>query len=69
MQKKLSNLTRILLDRAYPLHLIIKNIDHFLSQQTPQTETNIHSPHCDSFLRHCQTNHNNYPQKLAQCCQ
>ena len=26
LQEKLNNLTRILLARAYPLHLIIKNI-------------------------------------------
>ena len=42
-------LTRILLTRAYPLHLIIKNIrkasthsrNYLLSQRTPHTETNI----------------------------
>ena len=45
-QEKLKNLTRILLVRAYPLHLIIKNFkksliytrSNFLSQRTPYTE-------------------------------
>ena len=49
LQEELNNLTRILLARAYPLHLIIKNIkialthnpNNLLSQQTPQTITNI----------------------------
>ena len=43
------NLTRILLARSYPLHLIIKNIkksfthscNYLLSQRTPHRETNI----------------------------
>ena len=49
LQEELNNLTHILLARTYPLHLIVKNIknaltynlNHLLSQQTPQTETNI----------------------------
>ena len=49
LQEELSNLTCILLARAYPLHLIIKNIkkalthnrNHLLSQRTSQTEINI----------------------------
>ena len=49
LQEYLDNLTRILLARAYPLHLIIKNIKNALTynrnnllwQRTPQTETNI----------------------------
>ena len=49
LQEELNNLTRILLARAYLLHLIIKNIkqalihnrNHLLSQRTPQTESNI----------------------------
>ena len=49
LQEELNNFTHILLARAYPLHLIVKNIknalthnlNHLLSQQTPQTETNI----------------------------
>ena len=49
LQEELNNLTCILLAREYPLHLIIKNIkkalihnrNNLLSQQTPQTETNI----------------------------
>ena len=49
LQAELNNLTRILLARAYPLHLIIKNIkkalthsrNYLLSQRTPHTETNI----------------------------
>ena len=49
LQEELSNLTCILLARAYPLHLIIKNIkkalthnrNHLLSQGTPQTGINI----------------------------
>ena len=49
LQAELTNLTRILLARAYPLYLIIKNIkkaltynrNNLLSQRTPQTETNI----------------------------
>ena len=49
LQEELNNLTRILLARAYPLHLIIKNIKkalthnciNLLSQRTPQTVTNI----------------------------
>ena len=49
LQEELNNLTRILLARAYPLHLIIKNVkkvlthsrNHLLSQRTPHTETNI----------------------------
>ena len=49
LQAELNNLTRILLARSYPLHLIIKNIEKalthsrscLLSQRTPHTETNI----------------------------
>ena len=49
LQAELNNLTRILLARSYPLHLIIKNIkkalihscNYLLSQQTPHTKTNI----------------------------
>ena len=49
LQAELNNLTRILLARSYPLHLIIKNIkkalthsrNYLLSQRTPHTETNI----------------------------
>ena len=49
LQEKLNNLTRILLARAYPLHLIIKNIkkalthnrNDLLSKRTPQSKTNI----------------------------
>ena len=49
LQEELNNLTCILLACAYPLHLIIRNIkialthnrNHLLSQQKPQTETNI----------------------------
>ena len=49
LQEELNNLRRILLARAYPLHLIIKNIkkamtfnnNYVLSQRTPQTKTNI----------------------------
>ena len=49
LEAELNNLTRILLARAYPLHLIIKNIkkalthncNYLLSQRTPHTETNI----------------------------
>ena len=47
LQEKLNNLTRILMTRAYPLHLIIENIkkaliynrNYFLSLRTLQTET------------------------------
>ena len=49
LQAELNNLTRILLARSCPLHLIIKNIkkalthsrNYLLSQRTPHTETNI----------------------------
>ena len=49
LREELNNLRRILLARACPLHLIIKNIkknltrshNHLLSQQTSNTETNI----------------------------
>ena len=49
LQEELNNLTRILLARAYPLQLFIKNIkkaltrsrNNLLSQRTPHTETNI----------------------------
>ena len=49
LQAELNNLIRILLARAYPLHLIIKNIkktlthcrNYLLSQQKPHTKTNI----------------------------
>ena len=49
LQEELNNLTRILLARAYPLQLFIKNIkkaltrsrNNRLSQRTPDTETNI----------------------------
>ena len=49
LQEELNNLTRILLARAYPLNLIIKNIkkalthnrNYLLSQQRPQKETKI----------------------------
>ena len=49
MQEELNNLTRTLLARTYPLHLIIKNIkkalthnrNNLLSQRTPQTITKI----------------------------
>ena len=41
LQEKLSNLTRILLARAYPLHLIIKNIKSLdLQTQSPVILTN-----------------------------
>ena len=48
-QAELNNLTRILLARSYPLHVIIKNIkkalthsrNYLLSQRTLHTETNI----------------------------
>ena len=49
LQEELNNLTRITLARAYPLHLIIKNVkkalintrSNSLSQRTPHIETNI----------------------------
>ena len=49
LQEELNHLTRILLARTYPLHLIIKNIkkalthsrSYLLSQRIPHTETNI----------------------------
>ena len=49
LQEELNNLTHILLACAYPLNLIIKNIEramtlsrnHLFSHQTPHTETNI----------------------------
>ena len=49
VQEELNNLTRILLARANPLHLIIKNFkkaltynrNYLLAQRTPRTETNI----------------------------
>ena len=48
LQEELNNLSRILLARTCPLHLIIKNkkaLTHnrndLLSQRTPQSETNI----------------------------
>ena len=49
LQAELNNLTRILLARSYPLHLIIKNIkkalthsrNYLLSQRTPHTEAKI----------------------------
>ena len=49
LQEELYNLTSISLARAYPLHLINKNIkkaliysrSNLLSQRTPHTETNI----------------------------
>ena len=49
LQEELSSLTRILLARTYPLHLIITNIkkalthnrNNLLSQRTPKTVTNI----------------------------
>ena len=49
LQAELNNLTRILLARAYPLYLIIKNIkkalnrsrNYLLSQRIPHTETSI----------------------------
>ena len=77
LQAELNNLTRILLARAYPLHLIIKNIkkalthsrNYLLSQQTPDAETNIFPVHYNPFLRHGQTTHSHHTQKLAHCCQ
>ena len=49
LQEELNNLSRILLARAYPIQLIIKNIkkalthnhNHLLSQRKSQTENNI----------------------------
>ena len=49
LQEQLNNLTRTLLARAYPQHLIIKNIkkalahnpNNLLSQRTPETVTSI----------------------------
>ena len=77
LQAELNNVTRILFARAYPLLLIIKNIkkalthsrNYLLSQQTPDTETNIFPVHYNPFLRHGQTTHSHYTQKLAHCCQ
>ena len=58
LQKELKNLTRILLARAYPLHLIIKNIKkalthkchYLLFQQTPKTSQ--HFPYCNPIHKH-----------------
>ena len=49
LEAELNNLTRILLTRSHPLHLIIKNMkkasthscNYLLSQRTPHTQTNI----------------------------
>ena len=66
LQAELNNLTRILLARAYPLHLIIKNIKNLdLQPQLPVIPTNTtyrnqHPPHCNSFLRHGQTTHSHH---------
>ena len=56
LQEELNNLTRILLAPAYPLHLIIKNINkatHSCNNLilTNTIDRNQHSPHCNSFLR------------------
>ena len=72
LQEELNNLTRILLARAYLLHLIIKSIKKSLDSQpqSPVIPTNTkcrnqHSPHCNSFLRYWQITDSNHTQKLA----
>ena len=55
LQDGLNSLTRIVLVRTYPLHLIIKNIkknwnhdcNHLLSQRTPQTDLPTATPFSD----------------------
>ena len=76
LQAELNNLTRILLARAYPLHLIIKNIKKNLDPkpQLPVIPTNTtyrdqHSSHYNPFLRHRQATHSHHTQKLGNCCQ
>ena len=75
LQAELKNLTRILLSRSYPLHLIIKNKKNLDPQpQLPVIPTNTtyrdqHSFHYNPFLRHRQTTHSHHTQKLAHCCQ
>ena len=71
LQEELNNITRILLARAYPLHLIIKSIrkalthnrNNLLSHQTPQSETNILpilTPHSDIGKQFTATIHKNW---------
>ena len=74
LQAELNNLTRILLARSYPLHLIIKNIKKNLDPhpQLPVIPTNTtyrdqHSSHYNPFLR--QTTQSHHTQKLTHCCQ
>ena len=76
LQAEPNNLIRILLARAYPLHLIIKNIRKSLDPQPqlPVISTNTtykdqHSSHYNPSLRHGQTTHSHHTQKLAHFCQ
>ena len=75
LQTELSNLTRIFLACAYPLHLIIKNIKKpwpTAAITCYPNEHHIQKPtfsHYNSFFRHGQTTHSHHTQKLAHCCQ
>ena len=76
LQAEPNNLIRILLARACPLHLIIKNIKKCLDPQPqlPVISTNTtykdqHSSHCNPSRRHGQTTHSPHTQKLAHFCQ
>ena len=66
LQEELSNVTRILLARAYLLHLIIKSIKKALTHNSITCYPNKRYrqkprfSHCNSFLRHCQTIHGEY---------
>ena len=71
LQDKLNNLRRILLARAYPSHLIIKNKEspHPYPQSlvipTNNTLRNKHSPYHNSPFKHRQIDCSNHPQALA----
>ena len=76
LQAEPNNLIRILLARAYPLHLIIKNIRKSLDPQPqlPVISTNTtykdqHSSHYNPSLRHEQTTRSHHTQKLTHFCQ
>ena len=76
LQAEPNNLIRILLARAYPLHLVIKNIKKTLDPQPqlPVISTNTtykdqHSSHYNPSLRRGQTTDSHHTQKLAHFCQ
>ena len=76
-QEEFNNLTRIILTRTYPLHLIFKNIkkalthnhNHLLLLSQETTHTNKYSPYHNSSFKHRQIISSKHPEILARNCQ